>query len=131
MMMRKNQTISFQRWATGLLEQMQDVAKVLDNSDASNRYSESVNFFKQWIELPEQTFSGRIIDTIRERGDGFYSLSMEWSKKHAETLKQNPLTGDELAHHQQTASESIAAQAALEEKNSERTFEAFLASYYA
>ena len=62
------------------------------------------------------TFSGRIVDEIRARGDGFFSLAMGYSQSHAEYFKQNPLTDAEQQCFIEAATDSHLKQQEMEQQ---------------
>jgi len=83
-----NREISFQRWAKSIFSELKMIAKLLDKSGQTDRYSKTINHLSEWVDNPEMTFSARIVEEIRYRGDGFFHLAMDYSRRHAQTLRQ-------------------------------------------
>jgi len=125
-----NREISLNRWAKQLFLELGQVAELLDNSNQTDSYSKTIKRLSGWIDDPEMTFSGRIVTEIRERGDGFFYLGMDYSKRHAEYFKQSSLSKDEQQCFMDAAEKSHLEQQKLE-ANTDQTFEQFLAAYFA
>jgi len=125
-----NREISLNRWAKQLFKELTQVAELLDKSTQSARYTNTISQLAQWIDEPDNTFSGRIVNEIRERGDGFFSLGMDYSKRHANYFKQSSLTIEQQQCFEDAAEKSHIQQHNLEEKT-DQTFEQFLAAYFA
>jgi len=124
-----NREISMQRWAKKLFSELKPIAKMLDDSYQSNHYSKSIAELAVWLENPEQTFSGRIVKEIRERGDGFFALGMDYSKQHAEYFKVAKLTDEQQKCFENEAIISHQKKAEMERDHSQN-FEDFLAAYF-
>ncbi len=125
-----NREISFQRWAKNIFNELLLIAKMLDNSANTERYSSTINRLSEWIEYPEMTFSARIVDEIRYRGDGFFHLAMDYSQRHAQTLKLKQLSETEQQCFIDAAKLSHIKQQEMEQ-GSNQSFEDFLAAYFA
>ncbi len=125
-----NREISFVRWASTIFSELKQVAKLLDKSGDTKRYSATINRLAEWIDNPERTFSARIVKEIRERGDGFFHLAMDYSQQHAKTLRQKTLSASEQQCFLDAAKKSHLKQQEMEQ-DTRMTFEQFLAAYYA
>ncbi|MFT5451349.1 MAG: glutamate--cysteine ligase [Enterobacterales bacterium] len=129
-LIRDNREISRIRWAKELFSELKLVAELLDKSSVSKTYSSTIERLSTWIEQPELTFSGRIVDEIKQRGDGFFPLAMDYSKSHAEYFKQAELKDEVKSCFENEARESHLKQKQIED-NDEQSFEEFLAAYFA
>ncbi len=125
-----NRELSMQRWANSLFSELKPIAKMLDETYGVSNYSESINELSSWIESPDKTFSGKIVSEIKQRGDGFFALGMDYSKKHAEHFKNLALSEEEQKCFENEAVQSHQKQKELEDDTSQ-SFEDFLASYFA
>jgi len=125
-----NREISLHRWSHNLFSELKLVAQMLDKSGNSQSYSKTIDDLSQWIEAPEMTFSGRIVDEIKQRGDGFFPLAMDYSQRHADGFKKRPLSETDEQCFVDAAKKSHEKQQQMEQ-NSDQTFEEFLAAYFA
>jgi len=130
LLIHDNREISMHSWARKLFTELTLVAKMLDKSGNTNNYSTTIAKLSELIERPEMTFSGRIVDEIKSRGDGFYSLAMDYSKRHAKSFKQQPLSATEAQCYINAAKQSHLKQQQMEAKT-DQSFEQFLADYFA
>jgi len=129
-LIRNNREISFVRWASNIFSELKLVAKLLDKSGQTERYSATIDRLEEWIDNPEMTFSARIVNEIRERGDGFFHLAMDYSQQHAKTLRGKTLSAAEQQCFLDAAKQSHLKQQEMEQDNS-MSFEQFLAAYFA
>jgi len=125
-----NREISFQRWAKTIFSELKLVAKMLDRSGNTQRYTATINRLSEWIDNPGMTFSARIVDEIRYRGDGFFNLAMDYSQRHANTIKQKTLSDAEQQCFTEAAKLSHLKQQEMEQCT-DQSFEEFLAAYFA
>jgi len=140
-----NREISLKRWSHNLFDELKLVAEMLDGSyrtpnslddsgsprtPNSSTYTKTIERLSQWIETPEMTYSGRIVDEIKQRGDGFFPLAMDYSRRHAEYFKQSPMSDAEQKCFIDAAAESHLKQQQIEEGDNQ-SFEDFLADYFA
>ncbi|MCP3674191.1 MAG: glutamate--cysteine ligase [Gammaproteobacteria bacterium] len=124
-----NREISMHRWANNLFSELKLVAKMMDSSGNSSNYTKTIENLSKWIEQPEMTFSGRIVDEIKTRGDGFFQFAMDYSKQHADYFKQKPLSENDQKCFVDAAKASHLRQLELE-KPTGQSFEEFLAAYF-
>lgn len=124
-----NREISLKSWGRQLFSELELVAELLDQTSKSKRYSSTIKKLANWIEEPELTYSGRIIDEIRTSGSGFFSLGMMYSKRHADYFKQSRLAESEQQLFKQAAEKSHLAQQQIEATESQ-SFEDYLAAYF-
>jgi glutamate--cysteine ligase len=124
-----NREISLKRWAHQLFNEMKPIAQLLDAAQATDRHSRVLNEYICWVESPEDTLSGRIVNDVRERGDGFFYFARDHALSHADYFKQHQLAADVQKEFEDEARLSIAKQLELEQQ-SDQTFEEFLADYY-
>ncbi|MCP4412797.1 MAG: glutamate--cysteine ligase, partial [Gammaproteobacteria bacterium] len=125
-----NREISFVRWASTIFSELKQIAKLLDKSGDTKRYSTTINRLAEWIDNPERTYSARIVNEIHERGDGFFHLAMDYSQQHAKTLRQKTLSASEQQCFLDAAKQSHLKQQEMEQ-DTRMSFEQFLAAYYA
>ena len=125
-----NREISLKRWSKNLFSELRMVAELLDSSSQSKNYTTTIDNLSQWIDTPEMTFSGRIVDEIKVRGDGFFPLAMDYSKRHAEYFKNASLSDEQQQCFENEAKQSHEKQRELE-ADSSQSFEQFLAEYFA
>lgn len=129
-LIRDNREISRVRWANELFSELKLVAELLDKSSETKTYAKTIEKLSGWIEAPEKTFSGRIVDEIKQRGDGFFALAMDYSKSHADYFKKSELTESVKKCFVEEAKQSHIKQKQIEESD-ELSFEEYLKAYFA
>ena len=124
-----NREISLKRWAHQLFTEMTPIAELLDTAQATERHSRALQEFVCWVESPNDTISGRIVDDVRDRGDGFFYFAREQAIQHSQYFKSNILTADIQKEFEDEATNSVARRLEMEQQT-DITFEEFLADYY-
>ena len=80
------------------------------------------------VETPEATPSARFLEEMKAAGGSHFEHVLDLSRRHAETLRSDPLPDAERIRFEEEAKASIARQAALEAGDS-MTFEEYLARF--
>ena len=78
---------------------------------------------------PELTPSARMLNEMRDRGEGFYHFARRMSEIHQHFFRNLPLDNDKEKYFDELAIKSIEDQAAMEATN-EISFERYLQRYY-
>lgn len=124
------QSFRFREWAGELLEELGQVADLLDSAGGGNLHGEAVRSQLEKLREPELTPSARILTDLRESGQTFYEFGLQQAMQHASGFRRNPVSEEVLAHYRHLAEQSLAAQHAIEESD-QTDFETYLANFYA
>lgn len=120
---------SVQQWGHELLGDLRRVAKILDKSYGTAKYTQAVEAQQAKIDDPALTPSARILADMAESGDTFFRFALKQSLAHAEGYQHSPLEGDDLLEMQRMAEASLSAQTELDEREWE-PFDQYLQHYY-
>ena len=127
---RNGQSVSLQTWAKELLEQIQPLAALLDQSQGGDAHVSSLTLQQAKVRDPSLTPSAQVLAEMREHHESFTQFALRHSRKHAEYLRSQPLSAAEQAAFSASVSESLAAQQRIEQEPGE-SFEDFVAAYQA
>ena len=127
---RKGKDISIRDWGNEILEEMQGFAELLDEAFATTAYSRSLIQQRQAINHPEYTPSARMLDEMREKGEGFYQYAMRMSRQHQATFATGMLSEEKIHFYQALAKNSLEQQRELE-KNDTLPYATFIEQYFA
>lgn len=120
----------FAEWAGDLLAEFDEVAALLDTATGGSAHRDSVQRQMAKVRDPELTPSARILAELHESKLTFYEFGLQQSIQHANDFRARALSAEGLAHYQQLAKESLAAQRQIERED-EVDFETYLANFYA
>ena len=127
---RNGTDISIKDWGNEVLDEMQGFAELMDDAFATTAYSQSIKQQKQAINDPECTPSARMLDEMREKGEGFYQYAMRMSRHHQYTFASGKLSEEKIRFYQELAKTSIEEQLALEKSDS-LSYATFIQRYFA
>ncbi|NVJ61721.1 MAG: glutamate--cysteine ligase [Gammaproteobacteria bacterium] len=127
---RKNRQVSAKILAHNLFDSFDEAAELLDKAYNTHDYSQVLKTLRSQIDEPETTISGQIVQQIQSRGDGFFPYAMELSKKYRDYFATRELSGSRAHVLEEEVQKSIDKQLAMEQGD-DKTFEEFLASYFA
>jgi glutamate--cysteine ligase len=116
-------------WASELFDDMREVARIMDENNQANTFSEAVETEWQKVLDPDKTFSGRILKQLKEGnlGNGDFALSLaEKHKADLQGLDYRHFTAEQLA---EISRQSIGKQE-QEEASDTKEFEVFLDNYF-
>jgi glutamate--cysteine ligase len=127
---RDDQAVSLQTWAQELLDAIQPLAALLDQSQGGDAHTASLALQQAKLNDPSLTPSAQVLAELRERGESFAQFALRHSRVHAEHLRSQPLNAAEQATFSASVSESLAAQQRIEQEPA-GSFEDFVAAYQA
>ncbi|MCP5175699.1 MAG: glutamate--cysteine ligase [Moraxellaceae bacterium] len=122
------QQANFKDCAVELLEEMQQVAVVLDNAHHTTRYSESISQQMAKIENPELTYAAQVLAQMSKHNNNFFAFGAAIAEQHRDYFLSQSLSAERLAAFELQAQESLAAQKTIEESDT-LSFDEFLAEY--
>lgn len=120
--------LSLQTWAHRVFDDLEDIAKAMDAAHGSTEYIDVCHQLRSWIDAPEQTISGRLLEYIKKNegmkatGDKLGSLYKERHLNHQYSAYSEQLMQDE-------AQRSTAEQKQIEDDETVE-FEPFLNEYF-
>lgn len=121
---------SLPQWGAALLDDMERVAVVLDNSYETDVYSKAVRAQRDKLANPELTPSARILADMQASGETFFRFAMNQSLAHSEQYAKRPLDDTQRQAMQRQAEESWERLAQIESQPQEN-FDDYLRHYYA
>jgi glutamate--cysteine ligase len=127
---RNGEPVSLQAWASEVLDNILPLAKLLDQSQGGDAHCTALALQQAKVNDCRLTPSAQVLATLRERGESFAQFSLRQSRTHAEYLRNQPLSAVEQAQFSASVSESLAAQARMEQEPADN-FEDFVAAYQA
>ena len=112
---RNGEPVALRDWAAEIMQGVADVAAVIDEHDDNDSYAQAVAALKEYVDNPEATPSARIVDELRQSGQGFFAMAFEASKRHRDYFASiTSLNSKAQAEFRQEASASLERQAAIE-----------------
>jgi glutamate--cysteine ligase len=124
-----NRYVPLKQVAHQLLTQVRRYSEMLDKAYRTDEHVSTINTLIKQLNNLDETYSGRVVSNIEQRGDGFFPYALELSKQYKDEMLAEPLQGEELAFYQQQALDSHEKKKQIEQ-NDEISFEEFLARYY-
>ncbi|MCB1773217.1 MAG: glutamate--cysteine ligase [Gammaproteobacteria bacterium] len=117
-------------WALEILESMLPICEVLDGIEGGAWFEDTVDEQLNKVRAPDLTPSAKMLDEMRDRGEGFYQFARRLSVQHRRYFMERHLSGERIAELDAKAAESLAAQERLEAQP-QQDFDRFLADYFA
>ncbi|RBP53323.1 glutamate--cysteine ligase [Arenicella xantha] len=126
---RNNQQVPFKEAAQELLEAVMGTAKLLDQANQTNEYSESVRQQQAKVVDSHLTPSGQMMDELNQ-GTDFVELARHQADRFKDYFDALPRDPKFDVEHAEMAQQSLAKQAELEASDTQ-SFDDFLAEYNA
>ena len=131
-LVREGSEVPLRTWADEILDELTGVAELVQvpNGAPDDDPAAVVRAARASVETPEATPSARFLEAMKAAGGSHFEYVLHLSRRHAETLRSDPLPVGERIRFEEEAAASIARQAALEAGDSV-TFEEYLARFLA
>ena len=126
---RDGEEISIKDWGGEILDVMQGFAALLDEVHGGECYINSLNKQKLAIANPENTPSAKMLDEMREKGEGFYQYAMRMSKLHHQDFINEQLSEAQTQFYENLTLSSLAQQKKIEDSDT-LPFAIFLERYF-
>ncbi len=126
---RDNEPVLLSTWAGELLSEMQGVCELLDQSTEGSPYCDALAAQHKKVENPDLTPSARMLQEMRDRGEGFYHFAKRMSEIHQHFFTNLPMTEDKQRFFSELAGKSIEDQKAREATDV-LDFDAYLKQYF-
>jgi len=128
MLFKDDQTISLQDWGNEVLDQCLQVAKLMDNANGNNTYTNAVATQRQKIQDPRLTPSAMVLDEMKKQGLTYFQFGMQQSQKATSLYKGQPLAPADQTRMTTASVDSLDQQTAIEEAD-QISFSQFLKEY--
>jgi len=128
-LVRSEEKISLQDWASELCNKMKAVASLLDNANYCENYFSSVKSQIASVFDPDLTPSARMLASMREYDEGFFHYAQRMSEHHYQYYKNHALSEDKIQLFEKTARESLEKQKLIESQDS-ISFDEYLENYF-
>lgn len=129
-LMREGQAIPLRIWAQEFFAKLSQTSELLDKALGTKAHSEAVNAQQKCIDAPEQTLSGRLLDTLLSRNIDNGVLGMELAQQYKQYFSDVNYGIFHEAHFERMAQSSLEAQREIDARE-EPEFAAFISEYYA
>ena len=117
-------------WALEILESMLPVCEVLDGIEGGAWFEDAIDDQLTKVRAPELTPSAKMLQEMRDNGEGFYQFARRLSHQHQRYFLERDMSPEKVAELDARAAASLEAQARLEAEP-QPPFERFLADYFA
>jgi glutamate--cysteine ligase len=128
-LIRGSRSIHLRSWAEELLEEMHSVCELLDQSSKGTPYCTALQAQLNKVKDPELTPSARMLNEMRDRGEGFYHFAKRLSEIHQHFFRNLPLSEAREQYFTELSTKSIEDQRALEAAD-EISFDEYLKRYF-
>ena len=118
-------------WALEILDNVGQIATLIDAGEGGNDYAQAVNAQMQLVENPEATPSARVLEELRQSKAGFFQFAMDSAQGHKEYFASlTRLEDDRQSMYEAEVETSLRRQRQIEAAD-EISFAEYLANYYA
>jgi glutamate--cysteine ligase len=124
---RDRTPVKLRDWAREILGEMAPVAGLLDGK-GDDLHAESLLRQSEKVDRPELTPSARVLESMRERREGFFDFARRLSDEHRRHLMSSALNPEHQALFDGLAAESRRRQQEIEASD-DRSFDDFLNAY--
>jgi len=130
MLQHRGVRLPMRAWALEILESMLPVCEVLDGIEGGAWFEDAIDDQLAKVRAPELTPSARMLDEMRDRGEGFYQFARRRSHQPQRYFLERKLAPEKVAELDAMAAASLAEQARIEAEP-QADFDRFLADYFA
>ncbi len=106
--------IKLTTWANQILNQLSEIAALLDKSYNTERFSKVIQKQFAKVKNPDLTPSAKILDNILNQKKEFHQYALELAQENLETLKKSKLNKNAKTQFKQLAADSLERQKRLE-----------------
>ena len=125
--LENKKSIPIEKWAAQYLLEMEPLARTLNQTYATQLYSDALKTMQSRVDEVDNTLSAQVIqDTIQHNGTwGFGSVLAE---QHAEAYEAHPLNAETREYFEALAQSSLAKQQQLEQET-KQSFDEYLSAF--
>ncbi len=125
---RCGESVMLNDWANQLLDEIGQVAGLLDRSHADSRHAEALAEQRAKVADSSLTPSARVLDELRRSGESFSQFAMRQTLAHADYFRSQAPGASELDQFESAAHQSLERQAEMEATD-ELDFDSFVVEY--
>ncbi|MFT4022017.1 MAG: glutamate--cysteine ligase [Acinetobacter sp.] len=122
-----NASYAIADWLKQHLDVMQPLAKLLDEQDTANVYTQALEIMQQRVDDSSQTLSAQVVKDLYNAG-GTWNFGSALAQQHTESYQQHRLAEDTQKYFQDLVAESIQQQQQLEQ-DSDLSFVEYLKQF--
>jgi len=130
MLQHRGVRLPMRAWALEILESMLPVCERLDAIEGGAWFEDSMDEQIVKVRAPELTPSAKMLEEMRDKGEGFYQFARRLSHQHQRYFLERKLSPKVIAKLDAKGVQSMAEQKRLEAEP-QMDFDAFLADYFA
>lgn len=124
----RGQERSLREWGKNMMDELQQVADLLDKDQTDHRYKNSLAIEREKMDNDALTPSAKILADMEKENITFFRFASNMSQKNRDYFTQYPLDG-KLDHYHALAEQSLQKQTEIE-KSDTMSFDEYLADYY-
>jgi glutamate--cysteine ligase len=125
---RCGENVMLSDWANQLLDEIGQVAALLDRSHADSRHAEALAEQRAKVADSSLTPSARVLDELSRSGESFSQFAMRQTLAHADYFRSQAPSASELDQFESAAHQSLERQAEMEATD-ELDFDSFVVEY--
>jgi glutamate--cysteine ligase len=128
-LLHRGREVPLRRWAEELLDRMQPVCDLLDGQAPGTPYARVLAGQLEVVKDPERTPSARMLQEMRDRGEGFFQFAWRLSQAHDAYFRGQALDEGRRALFAELAQSSAERQREIEAAD-RVSFDRFLEAYF-
>jgi glutamate--cysteine ligase len=128
---RNATTIDLKEWANELLDKIEPIVNLLDQSQGIDEHAKSLVVQRAKVADPSLTPSAQVLASMTEHKEGFTAFSLRQAQVHADYFRSRPLSTEDQASFETKARESLAQQSEMEQNEEPVDFDTFVGAYQA
>ncbi len=126
---RDTNDCSLKEWSLEICASMQGICELLDKAHDNSPYTHALKKQIEKIHQPELTPSARMLEEMRENGEGFYHFAKRMSQQHYNYFKDVFLSAEQQQFYKKVVEESLVRQGKIEAEDN-LSFDEYLKNYF-
>ncbi len=126
---RQGDDVPLRDWAQEITDAMAPICELLDQIEGGRDYEDALEEQLGKVHEPNVTPSARMLDEMRDTGEGFYQFARRLSSQHHRYFRERPLPEQRLQELEAVAAQSLQQQHEIEQQD-EVDFDRFLQDYF-
>ena len=99
--------IDLTEWAKQTFAELRVFAEVFDQVTHSHQYTQSLDFYYNWVTDSQLTPSGQVLNHLRNTSESYKDFSLRQAENHKDYFSQLPLTTMETASFEKISAQSV------------------------
>ena len=128
-LLNTNRSHGFRQWSKDILEQLSDVAQLLDEAFDSAVHIRALERQREKIANPQLTPSAQVLQAMRDNDQSFFGFAYQQAMHHARYFRERPLADADLGEFRRMAEQSLTEQREIE-LSDDMDFEDYLENFY-